>query len=325
MFDPRVAFSRCELHVSSKFAALKSFTRLSTLVDVEKCETLYTKASDDIKKVLSTSLNDESQARCAVELADIIAPLCREVLIENRYNGESFSPPIRMSSLGLGSSMTWHGCPDLRLRATNPGPEVNILISTSLPEDDEESEEEQDSDGDSINVEIKKNILSPFKNVRSQALATTVVASFINNNKHNITITPVLLMCKRHVYVCIYECVQDILFISESVKLSTDGVLCELGVAIIWVMLHCRCVLHESYLLYDLFCYTSFFRELFTNVYWKPQFKSTIQEKLEHINHLQHYKVLQETTVNWNAKRSHSDDEGGEVEIFPALKKQRTM
>ena len=245
MFDPRVAFSRCELHVSSKFAALKSFTRLSTLVDVEKCETLYTTASDDIKKVLSTSLNDESQteARCAVELADIIAPLCREVLIENRYNGESFSPPIRMSSLGLGSSMTWHGCPDLRLRATSPGPEVNILISTSLPEDDEESEEEQDSDEDSMNVEI-----TLFKNVRSQALATTVVASFINNNKHNITITPVLLMCKRHVYVCIYECVQDILFISESVKLSTDGVLCELGVAIIWVMLHCRCVLHESYL-----------------------------------------------------------------------------
>ena len=249
MFDPRVAFSRCELHVSSKFAALKSFTRLSTLVDVEKCETLYTTASDDIKKVLSTLLNDKSQteARCAVELAEIIAPLCREILIENRYNGESFSPPIRMSCLGLGSSMTWHGCPDLRLRATKPGPEINILISTSLPEDDEESEEEQDSDGDSINIEIKKNIISPFKNVGSQALATTVVASFINNNKHNIAITPVLLMCKRRVYVCIYECVKDI---SESVKLSTDGVLCELGVAIIWVMLHCRCVLHESYLLY---------------------------------------------------------------------------
>ena len=179
-------------------------------MDVEKSVKLYSKAGDEIKKALSTSLKDDNQseARCAVELAGLVAPLCREVLIENRYGGEIFAPPIRMSSLGLGSPMTCHGYPDLRLQAASPGPDVNILIPTILPEDEaEESEEEQDSDGDAINVERKK-VHFLFKNVSSQAVAITVVASFINSNKHNITITPILLMCKKYVYVCIYECIQ---------------------------------------------------------------------------------------------------------------------
>ena len=125
MFDPQVAFSKCELQISTQISGLKRFIRLSALVDVEKCVKLYSEAGDEIKKALSTSLkyDNQSEVVCAVELAGLVAPLCREVLLENRYGGESFPLPIRTSSLGLGSPLTWHGSPDLRLRGTSPGPE----------------------------------------------------------------------------------------------------------------------------------------------------------------------------------------------------------
>ena len=132
----------------------------------------------------------------------------------------------------------------------------------------------------------------------------------------------------QKVRVCMHLRVHtDILLISESITLSSDGMLCEIGLAVIWLMLHCRYVLHKSYLLYDSFSYTSFFSgSFFTDASWRAEYKSTIQSKLEHIHHLKHYKDLQETTVNWNARRSHSDDEAGEVEVLlPPLKKQKTM
>ena len=52
----------------------------------------------------------------------------------------------------------------------------------------------------------------------------------------------------------------------------------------------------------------------------------TSHAKLESLQHMKHYKDLEETTVNWNARRPHSDDEAGEVEVLlPPLKKQKTM
>ena len=71
----------------------------------------------------------------------------------------------------------------------------------------------------------------------SQAVATTVVASFINNNKHNITL---ILKCKKFVHICLYDCIRDVLLVSEGVALSVDGVVSESGLALIWLMLHCR-------------------------------------------------------------------------------------
>ena len=41
----------------------------------------------------------------------------------NRVQCPPFIPPISVSAIGLGSPTTWHGCPDLRLRAGSPGAE----------------------------------------------------------------------------------------------------------------------------------------------------------------------------------------------------------
>ena len=183
MFEPQVAFSYVQLHLSSSFHGLKRFIHVSTLLDVEKSIKLYNKAGDDIKKVLSTPWKldpNQRKARCAVDIGGLLAPLCREVLLENRYGGELFAPPITVSSLGLGSPTTWHGCPDLRLRPASPGPELNIILPNNSPQDEEESEEEQESEGEAVNVEIKKKLQKLFIKARSQAVATTVVASLIN-------------------------------------------------------------------------------------------------------------------------------------------------
>ena len=110
--------------------------RLSTLFDVKKRMTLYARAGDDMIKALSTVLKidpNETEARCTVEIAELLAPLCREVLLGNCYGGGSFTPPISVSAIGLGSSTTWHGCPDLRLRAGSPGPELNIILPNNSP------------------------------------------------------------------------------------------------------------------------------------------------------------------------------------------------
>ena len=57
-----------------------------------------------------------------------------------------------------------------------------------------------------------------------------------------------------------------------------------------------------------------FFRELFTELSWRAEYKSTILSKLEYLQHIKHYK---ETNVNWNSmRRYHSDDDSGEVEVF---------
>ena len=247
LFDPQMAFSKCELHLTSKFSGFKRFLRLSTIFDAKKSMTLYARDGENIKKALSTVLKiepNETEARCVVAITELLAPLCREVLLGNYYGEESFTPPISASAIGLGSLTTWHGCPDLRLRAGSPGPELNIILPNNSPED-EESEEE--SDGDGVNVEIKKKVHRLFRSVMSQAVATAVVASFINNNKHETSITPLIVMCKKFMHLCLYDCISDVLLVCEEVALSVDGVVSESGLALIWLMLHCRYVLRKNH------------------------------------------------------------------------------
>ena len=64
----------------------------------------------------STTKRQETDVMVAL-CKEIFVPLCREVLLERRYNTRiSHVPELQSGDLGLGSVATWHGTPDARLR-----------------------------------------------------------------------------------------------------------------------------------------------------------------------------------------------------------------
>lgn len=102
-------------------------------------------------------------------------------------------------------------------------------------DDDEEDDDEEEEalQGQPADSPVPMNAEGKCRNVRSQVVATTVVSSFLQNNINSqITMTPVLLMCKRRVRICLYA---DILCYSEEVPFPR-------GIYLVWVALHSRCV-----------------------------------------------------------------------------------
>lgn len=85
-----------------------------------------------------------------------------------------------------------------------------------------------------LDCEGKINIRARAKQVKAQVIATTVVASYTKHfYQRDCTLTPVLVMCKRRVQVCLYDCVTDVLAYSVDVPYPAC-------IYFIWIMLHYR-------------------------------------------------------------------------------------
>ena len=157
---------------------------------------------------------------------DIFIPLCKaeEVIFEMEYSSKVKEEglEVRTEHIGIGKSCTWHGTPDMRVR----GCEVIALTK----EDDVDSEDEEDGDvsiasldGATVHVEGKKR-MSLAANF-SQLVGTCVTSSFTEHKLHPTQnpLIPTILIDANQFRVCLYDCVEDVLLISEPKLLSHNG------------------------------------------------------------------------------------------------------
>lgn len=132
---------------------------------------------------------------------------------------------------------TWHGTPDVRVRGAEivveyvgEGDELNVVRS---------DEESVASDGATSNIEAK--ILYNTANL-PQVISTCVVSSFTEAKLHpdKQPLVPTVLVDQHKFRVCLYDCEKDILLISESKFLGTNGHLSRSGMAFLWIVINHR-------------------------------------------------------------------------------------
>lgn len=172
--------------------------------------------------------------------SDIFRPLCREVVLERRFNRLLWDKPIpgvSAAHLGMGSLDTWHGTPDARVR----GAPVVIREGTDEYEYHEarESSSEKESDGATTTVETK--VHSNDTNLH-QAIGTCVVSSFTEKALHpnSKALVPTILIDQYQYRVCLFDSSTDILLISNSKCLTTKGGLSQSGMMLLWMSLNHR-------------------------------------------------------------------------------------
>lgn len=134
----------------------------------------------------------------------------------------------------MGSSYTWHGIPDARIR-TSYGGDANVIATNT--------ENYTSSDGDSIVVEAKTR----FKEQDiSQLIALGVISSFTEHNLHPTlnSMVPSVLINSSTVLICLYDCTSDILLLTEQVQLvDLDEIPPKMNLPaiwLLWLMIHHR-------------------------------------------------------------------------------------
>ena len=117
---------------------------------------------------------------------------------------------------------------------------------------------------------------------------------------------PSILIGKHHFRVCLYHCERDILLLSSTVSLSTNGCLSQSAMALIWAVLNHR----------------RFLAELPPSVY---NYTVGIKSKLEQRDKLQHFATLLDKTVYWDEAKEPITlgGEDSPVHFVQPIKKRR--
>ena len=141
-----------------------------------------------------TSTTKHSEKDVMVSLcSEIFLPLSSEVIMEKTYKTflEKTRPvPLRTDHIGMGSTNTWHGTPDARVRGTE-------LIWLKASEDKYlVTEWSDESDGTATEVEGK--LVAKEANLM-QVIGTCVVSSFTAKSNHPEKLAMPLLRFYTHV------------------------------------------------------------------------------------------------------------------------------
>ena len=168
---------------------------------------------DDVKKVIrrlskttrDSCFTNETQLVAHV-VSELIVPLFGNATLEKRK--ESLSYAIKGANakhIGMGNSKTWHGTPDFRI---NDDLCVVAAAKPSLPCDENETESES-----VVNFDGKSAIVRAHFD---QLAATAVINSFVQFNVFGRHISPTILIDDHNFHVCMYDCKEDILLISDA-------------------------------------------------------------------------------------------------------------
>lgn len=220
-FTSTLEFSDVVLPLTKLFNKSEIYIKLSTLINSEMARRELEKSKAAIKKICqqdswSRVANTEEEA--VMNIARLLEPLCSKIVLEHRddFVGKGF----KTGNIGIGTVDTWHGNPDMRLTHGTSDCDVNVIFN--------EAEEKRGT-----NV---------YK-VQSRVVAMTVTNLFMNRRLYNQPITPVLLMSKRRVCVCMFDCRLDILLYSEKINIvSSHDHVDPRGIVLVWIILHYRCV-----------------------------------------------------------------------------------
>ena len=135
------------------------------------------------------------------------------MLLSTSYTADFGSfPNTKVASLGLGSCLTWHGTPDMRVRMNDYDTNVLKACGGSVYYDSG-----SDSDLDSASIEsngmsslFEGKIDYRISNTPKLA-ATCVTASFTEHHRHPElnSLVPTILMDKSGFRICLYDCEAD--------------------------------------------------------------------------------------------------------------------
>ena len=241
--------------------------------------------------------------------SDILVPLCTEVILEQKYREDLARMPqhpatLTSGTIGLGTSNTWHGTPDLRVREG----EVNFLYG-GKGEGDAGNESGSDAESDGMTTPIEGKIVCRDACL-PQVVALTVVAAFTEHSLHpnKLAMVPSILISKHHFRVCLYHCEKDILLISSEVSLSTRAHLSQSAMALLWAVLQHR----------------RFLADLPPSA---DEYTAGIKSKLERLDKLQHFASLSNKTISWDVAKQPIVLGGEEspVSYLPPQKKKKKM
>ena len=115
---------------------------------------------------------------------------------------------LKAEHIGMGSKDTWHGTPDAHVRG------CSIVYNPGV-DDDRLSVSSSESDGTTTPLEAKRKI--KFWDNVDQLVATCVMSSFTEHSlhPHKNTLVPTIIMDPTIIQVCLYDCENDILLVSE--------------------------------------------------------------------------------------------------------------
>ena len=195
----------------------------------------------------SPSYKDTERSVLLEIVSEILVKLGCKVTMEKRFHKAleavlardlKMSRSLSTSALGLGSTKTWHGTPDLRVRGVVFCEKSEEEVSDSESED-KEDKSSVSSDGMATNFEGK--IKFRASNL-PQVVATCVVSSFTESSRHpdKSPLIPTVLIDRLSYLVCLYDCERDVLLISNKKSLCTKGHLSRSGIALLWVVLNHR-------------------------------------------------------------------------------------
>ena len=250
-FNPTSSFSTVNISYSKMAEIL-----LSDMIDFDyNC--LSTRSDDSPYPLLrlfdplpilgSTTLCSEKMIFAEI-VEKILAPLSKDTVMAttskpttSKSKDEDNDSTFKHALLGMGQYNTWHGQPDCRLSGHS-----GELDVTHIPHTYGSGSDSEDSNGETIIVEAKKKI----KNINmSQLISMSVVSSFVEHNLHNELnpLVPSLMIDNEWIVLCLYDCVQDYLIISEKISLydvtdvtDVTDVISKSTLLLIWIFINHR-------------------------------------------------------------------------------------
>ncbi len=239
-FDPRTTFSTLDLHFTSNqhvsLQSLMHFSPDSIIVDPDSTvQSALEKLDAQLKKKARLDIDYnvlENVIMCEL-IKLVLHPLSSQTIMGKKYKHwieEEFGAgQVEIGFWGIGSLNTWHGQPDARLRGSS---------SSSVDVVGVEDEDEGETDAASVILETKRSTKK-----MSQIIGLSVVSSFTEKKLHpsDNPLVPTILVNCRSVRVILYDCMEDVLLVSDKVNLlDYKGQMLADATLFLWLFLNHR-------------------------------------------------------------------------------------
>ena len=173
----------------------------------------------------------------------LLVPLFGHVDLEKGYGSlveqvGMLGADVTITDLGVGGVHTWHGSTEVRVKGCPA-----IVTLEGLGECYEENSDGETDDGDfpEQSVSFEGKIRVSNRHI-GQLVATCVVNSFTeaNVNPGLNPVIPTILFNRSSYRICLYNCNNDVLLLSEPKNLTTSGGLSRTGALLLWLTVNHR-------------------------------------------------------------------------------------
>ena len=192
----------------------------------------------------AAQLSDVTEKLLVVNLIKhLLVPLFGPVDVEKGYGSlveqvGLLGPDVTLTDLGVGGVHTWHGSTEVRVKGC---PAIVTLEGLG-------GGYEENSDGETDDADIPEQSVSFEGKIRSrkrhigQLVKTCVVNAFTeaNLNPDLDPVVPTILFNRSSYRLCLYDCQNDVLLLSEPKNLTTRGGLSRTGALLLWLTVNHR-------------------------------------------------------------------------------------